>query len=285
MELLQLRYFKEACESENFSAVANKYMVPQPSISKTIKKLENELGVLLFDRNGKKISLNGNGRYFYDKVSTALNNIDEGVKHFSASTSNIVVYTQAGSRFVSLLSADFLTSHENIFLSNVNFSSELKNKYDFTFMQILDDMSSFCYENLMKDEIVAVVSSNHPYASKNELSIKELKEEVFVGYYRSMNLRDFTDNFCKTHGNFTPVYVFETNDYTSLRYMIEKNKGISLMPKAFFDLQPGNCLVRIPLKEKVYRLLCIAWNKNKILNDTELEFLEYTKNWFSELKN
>ena len=68
MELLQLRYFKEACESENFSAVANKYMVPQPSISKTIKKLENELGVQLFDRNGKKISLNGNGRYFYEKI-------------------------------------------------------------------------------------------------------------------------------------------------------------------------------------------------------------------------
>ena len=74
MELLQLRYFKDAAELENFSMVAKKNMVPQPSISKTIGKLEDELGVLLFDRQGKRIVLNDNGKFFYEKVSAALNN-------------------------------------------------------------------------------------------------------------------------------------------------------------------------------------------------------------------
>ena len=72
MELLQLRYFKDAAELENFSMVAKKNMVPQPSISKTIGKSEDELGVLLFDRQGKRIVLNDNGKFFYEKVSTAL---------------------------------------------------------------------------------------------------------------------------------------------------------------------------------------------------------------------
>ena len=81
MELLQLRYFKDAAELENFSMVAKKNMVPQPSISKTIGKLEDELGVLLFDRQGKRIVLNDNGKFFYEKVSTALNNIDSGIEH------------------------------------------------------------------------------------------------------------------------------------------------------------------------------------------------------------
>ena len=84
MELLQLRYFKDAAELENFSMVAKKNMVPQPSISKTIGKLEDELGVLLFDRQGKRIVLNDNGKFFYEKVSTALNNIDSGIEHFKA---------------------------------------------------------------------------------------------------------------------------------------------------------------------------------------------------------
>lgn len=79
MELLQLRYFKDAAELENFSMVAKKNMVPQPSISKTIGKLEDELGVLLFDRQGKRIVLNDNGKFFYEKVSTALNNIDRAL--------------------------------------------------------------------------------------------------------------------------------------------------------------------------------------------------------------
>jgi len=57
-------------------------MVPQPSISKTIKKLEDELGCNLFDRNEKKISLNDNGKYFYQHIFPALANIDEAVKSF-----------------------------------------------------------------------------------------------------------------------------------------------------------------------------------------------------------
>ena len=73
MELLQLKYFKAAAELENFSAVAEKYYVPQPSISATIKKLETELGVQLFDRNGKRITLNSNGKIFYEKIASAYN--------------------------------------------------------------------------------------------------------------------------------------------------------------------------------------------------------------------
>ena len=80
MELLQLKYFKDAAELENFSKAAKKNMVPQPSISYAIKKLEDELGVLLFDRNGRKIFLNENGEYVYQKVSSILNTV-ENARH------------------------------------------------------------------------------------------------------------------------------------------------------------------------------------------------------------
>ncbi len=283
MELLQLRYFKEAAETENFSAVAQKYMVPQPSISKTIKKLETELGVRLFDRNGKKISLNGNGKYFYDKISTALSHIDDGIHHFSTAKSTIVLYTQAGSRFVSLLSADYLTTHEKVFLSTVNYSSDLKNKYDFTFMQIQEDMSDYRYEELMQDEIVAVVSVDNPLSKREEISIRELKMTKFVGYYSSMNLRAFTDRYCREQGGFNPIVIFETHDGTALRYLIEKNRGIALLPKAYFEFQPSYKLKAVPLKEKTYRSLALAWDKTKILNEYEKEFISYTKDWFQKL--
>ncbi len=54
MELLQLRYFRSAAQLENFSKAAEKHMIPQSAMSKTIRKLENELGCELFDRQGKK---------------------------------------------------------------------------------------------------------------------------------------------------------------------------------------------------------------------------------------
>lgn len=97
MELLQLKYFKDAAELENFSKAAKKNMVPQPSISYAIKKLEDELGVPLFDTNGRKIFLNENGEYFYQKVSSILNTVDECKTFFeNNNVENIKLYIQDG---------------------------------------------------------------------------------------------------------------------------------------------------------------------------------------------
>ncbi len=282
MELLQLRYFKDAAEIENFSKVAEKNMVPQPSISKTIKKLEDELGCNLFDRNGKKISLNDNGKYFYQHIFPALANIDEAVSHFIApSDLNICLYVQAGSRYVSMLTADFLMSTKDIFVSTITRLSEKNhNQYDFTFMQLQEDISRFNYEKLMDEDIALVVSKNHKLCNHKEISIKELKDYDFVGYYSTMNLRELTDKYCTDIGGFTPNVIFETADNQALRYMISKNKGIALIPNNVHSAYPSDKFAIISLKEKVCRTLIIAWDKNRILSKQSKDFLKYTKNWF-----
>lgn len=285
MELLQLRYFKDAAELENFSKVAEKNMVPQPSISKTIKKLESELNVKLFDRIGRKVTLNENGQYFYDQINDALQKIDDSVRHFKQPEhANITLYTQAGSRFVSLLIADFLTNTHNIFISTVQSLSNGKApEYDFTFIQSQADMEKYNYIELMQDEIVAVIPNSNPLSKHKVLSIKDLASECFIGYYRSINLRDFTDNYCETYGGFTPNVVFETTDTVAIRYMLGKGKGITLAPQKTFCLQPLNDVSIIPLKEKTYRTLALAWKKNKFLSTSEKQFVDYCKKWFESI--
>lgn len=285
MELLQLRYFRDAAELENFSKVAEKNMVPQPSISKTISKLENELGKKLFDRIGKKIVLNEDGQYFYNKINIALKNIDEAIKHFNQPEhSNIHIYIQAGNRFTSMLSADFLTSSHDIFLTSVNqVSIKDFNSYDFTFMQLLNDMDDYNYEKLMDDEIVLIVSKDHALAEYDEISIKDLANYPYIAHYRSMNLRDFTDEYCQRVGGFTPGVVFETADSQAIRYMVSKQKGIALMPANLFNAQASEKFKNIRLKEKAYRTLVIAWHKEKTLSTHEQQFLDYTIEWFKNL--
>ena len=199
MELLQLRYFLDAAEFENFSKVAKKNTVPQPYISKTIKKLEEELGVALFDRNGKKVSLNKNGLFFYNKVKIAIANIDDGIAHFSENVqTDIKIYIQAGNRYISMLTADFLTSTKDIYVSSLNSATSISiTDYDFTFMQPMEDMSDFRYEELMKDKLVVAVSNKNPLSKLTHISFKDLKGEKFVSYYKTMNLRSLTDNYCK----------------------------------------------------------------------------------------
>ena len=68
MELLQLKYFSHAAKTENFSHTAQKFRVPTSGISASIKKLESEIGVKLFDRTANKIKLNEYGKILVQAV-------------------------------------------------------------------------------------------------------------------------------------------------------------------------------------------------------------------------
>ena len=80
MELLQLKYFQDVAYTENTSITAKKMFVSQSTISHAIKRLEEELGVSLFNRVGNRIVLNNNGRKFLCWVEAALSNLNRGVQ-------------------------------------------------------------------------------------------------------------------------------------------------------------------------------------------------------------
>ena len=215
-------------------------------------------------------------------MAAAINSIDDGVSSLQSEKKNIVLYPQAGARFLSLLTADYHISHNNVFLSTVGYSPDIQNNYDFTFMQPDGDMSEFEYVDLMKDEIVCIAPDSHKLAKKKEISIKELKDELFIAHYQPMNLRYFTDKFCEDEGGFRPTVIYETHDDRTIRYLVSEGRGLALLPKAFFDLAPMKNTTIIPLKEKAYRTLAIAWNKDKKLDEIEQDFVEFTKEWFKK---
>ena len=72
MELTQLKYFLEAAKTENLSQAARDLHISQPSLSKAIQKLEEELGAPLFQRDGRKLRLNQNGKAFLEKTAPAV---------------------------------------------------------------------------------------------------------------------------------------------------------------------------------------------------------------------
>ncbi len=69
MDLQQLRYFKKTAELEHMTKAACELLIAQPSLSKTIRGLEEELGAPLFDREKKRIRLNSNGKILLDCVN------------------------------------------------------------------------------------------------------------------------------------------------------------------------------------------------------------------------
>lgn len=80
MELLQLYYFRTVAKNQHMTNAAEELRIAQPALSKTIARLEEDLGVPLFDRQGRSIKLNTFGQAFLRKVETALNALEDGRK-------------------------------------------------------------------------------------------------------------------------------------------------------------------------------------------------------------
>lgn len=80
MEILQLKYFCDAAQTQNFSKTAKKFLVPPSNISQTIKRLEKEVETTLFERHANKIKLNDAGLLFYKNAKTALNILENTKK-------------------------------------------------------------------------------------------------------------------------------------------------------------------------------------------------------------
>ncbi|MGN7311031.1 LysR family transcriptional regulator [Alkalicoccobacillus gibsonii] len=81
MDLKQLRYFKEIVEQGNISAAAEKLYMSQPPLSQQLRALEQELGTLLFDRNGRKLELTEAGRSLYQYAEEILQLTEEAKQH------------------------------------------------------------------------------------------------------------------------------------------------------------------------------------------------------------
>ena len=84
MDLLQLRYFLKLAEHQHVTKTANILHISQPALSSTIKKLENELGAPLFERNGRNIVLSAYGeifRTYVEEVFLSLENNTPSTSH------------------------------------------------------------------------------------------------------------------------------------------------------------------------------------------------------------
>ncbi|MFH5181304.1 LysR family transcriptional regulator [Paenibacillus sp. TAB 01] len=80
MEWQQLEYFRTVAKTEHFTKAAEQLAISQPALSRSVTKLEEELGVHLFDRLGRSVQLNPMGKLFLKRVERALQEIQDGIE-------------------------------------------------------------------------------------------------------------------------------------------------------------------------------------------------------------
>ncbi|MGE6576773.1 LysR family transcriptional regulator [Paenibacillus xylanexedens] len=290
MELLQLKYFLTVARCEHVTEAAGKLHVTQSSLSKTIQRLEDDLGVPLFDRIGRKLRLNDFGRTFLERTEKALFELEQGKREI-ADLSN----PDQGTLQLAVTTASTLPGILREFR---------KNKPDIQFhvqMVSLENMSrllhrgevDFCLSSppiegddiecqvLYDDPIVVAVPMGHPYADRSSIQLTELKDEWFVGVKQGYGVRDMVDSVCQSAG-FLPKYVYEGDEPARLTALVEAEIGLAFIPSTARN--PHERIRYLQVEEhQLVREIALLSHKNRYISKAALEFRSVVMDYFSAM--
>ena len=234
MELLQLKYFCSAAETENFSVTAKEFMVPPSDISQSIHRLEKEIGTNLFNRTSNKVMLNENGVVFYHNASRALNLIEDAKskiagKYERAPEIRILAETNRG--VVTNAVEIFQNKHiDTVFFIHQEINENI-NKYDIIVTDRNIVNKHFEKELLIDEEIMLAITKNNPLAAKDKIELYELEGQRFVASNTKNTLYKITHDICLGAG-FAPDVVVQSDDPYYIRKYIEMGLGVSFIPSA-----------------------------------------------------
>lgn len=246
MELLQLEYFRTVARLEHMTEAAGELHVTQSSLSKTIQRLEEDLGAPLFDRSGRNLRLNAFGRSFYQRVERALFELEEGKREIADMTS-----ADYGTLTLAVNTAYMLPDILNRFRKirpQVQFHVEQlgthemetrvkKGEVDFCLSSPPILGSELVCDVVFQEQIYVTVPAAHRLAGRSRIRLSELKEERFVSLKKGYGIRDLMDRYCEQAG-FVPSNAYEGDEPATLGPLVLTGLGIAFIPES--ALQAGS---------------------------------------------
>ncbi len=191
MELRQLEYFLAIADCGNMAEASKKLHVSSPALSTALKELERELGFSLFDRNGRRLTINENGRYFSKQAQSVFTILSDAQHTIQTSiierqqTVNVRVELPLG-RIGKHLFRGFHRAHKDMRLrmGYANSSLLVDKGHASVDLEILGSMAK-PPENertvlIGFEDFVAVLPADHPLASKESLTLEDLKDEPLL---------------------------------------------------------------------------------------------------------
>ncbi len=242
MELYQLKLFVDLAEMGNFTRVANDNYVTQAAVTLQIRKLESELGVPLFHRTTRSVTLLEAGHRLLPYARDVLQKVQEAtlsVRDTKSDVSGLVRVASVHSiglyelppyirqflkRFPGVnLRIDYRTSEE-IYRSLHN------GDIDVGLVAYPYEMPRIQCTPFMKDHLVVIVPDDHAFANKKAIKMAELNGQSLVQFSTETPTRRATDAALKEH-NISVNVRMECDNIEILKQMVEVGFGIALLPK------------------------------------------------------
>lgn len=294
MEFTQLNYFRTVARLGNVSQAARELYVTQPNLSKSISRLEAELGVPLFEHRKGKIVLNEYGRIFLASVELSFSELATGkqtIQRLYEAQQNVLSLGCSIDDFLPDVLKEFSLTHPEIGIRQFACSPEelssrlLVRSLDLAITNRVPESELLTAELLGEKEFVILVSREHPLAGERVVSMSQLSGERFI-CDRSRMDTDTLREVCTACG-YEPAVAFEVESTDLIYRLLAGNAGIALMPMAQLTKlgrdYPDNPIVMLRVRESIPSAnLYLVYPKGMVFTAAAQLLREFLQDWMNQ---
>ena len=289
MEITQLKYFYTLAQNQHVTRTAEQLHISQPSLTQSIRRLENELNVKLFKSNGRSIVLTDCGKYLQTKLEPllkTLNEIPEEIRTLTGDRKKMLkINVLAASTLITDTIIQYQKQYPEIRFQIVqNTETENADITIFTrdfFQQPLVSKDIFY---IFSEEIFLAVPNNSEYARSGAVPLSEMSGKNFISLAGTKGLRSICDRFC-LHAGFHPNVVFESDNASAVKNLISASIGIGFWPQHTWERHEGDGMTLLSISEpKCQRDIIIQLHADSESHDEAFRYYNYLVNYFEKLK-
>ena len=268
MNLYHLRYFVTLAHLEHYTKAAELLSITQPSLSHAISSLEKELGVKLFEKEGRNVALTKCGQAFLTDVERSLELLDSSISKLQMTGSgegriDIALLRTLSTDLVPGLVRGYLDTyperqidfhfHNSTGLTPDILSGLKDRKYDIAFCSKMENEPSIEFLPVARQELVLITPKNHPLSTYDEIDLAESLPYPQVAFSKRSGLRPIIDKlFEKCNGY--PTIAYEVEEDQAVAGLVAANFGVAVVPDmAILDYMPVKTIPIIkPTWERIF---------------------------------
>lgn len=294
MEWQQLEYFQTLARIQHVTRAAETLSLSQPALSRSISRLEEELGVPLFDRHGRTITLNRYGQLFLKRVNRMLMEFNVAKQELQD-----LVHPEHGEvalGFLHTLGTSLIPDLIGTFRGQFStISFQLIQNHSYSLLEHLhageldicliaeptEAKIPIQWTPLWSEEIFVVLPLEHPLAGSESILLEEIAHESFIFLKKGYALRDTTDRLFQQKG-INPKITFEGEESATVAGLVSAGLGISLLPNAGLNKSK---IAQVRLRQpKCQRVIGIAEVVGRYLSPAALRFKQFVVDHFGRIE-
>ncbi|MGZ3238132.1 MAG: hydrogen peroxide-inducible genes activator [Burkholderiaceae bacterium] len=282
MTLTELKYIVAVSRHKHFGHAAEACYVAQPTLSVAIKKLEDELGVIIFERGGTEISMTPLGAQIVAQAERALEQT-AAIKEIAKQNKDPltgpfrlgIIYTIGPYLLPQLVKTMIEQVPQMPLVLQENFTVRLlellrQGELDAAIMALPFPEHSLMVQPLYDEPFVVALPKHHAWAKRANITAQDLKSETMLLLGNGHCFRDQVLEVCPEMSRFSTTgdgiaRTFEGSSLETIRHMVASGIGITVLPQASVpDMQAKDGMLRyLPFAQPIpSRRVVIAWRKS-----------------------